>query len=113
MYWKRHGVERPPQPPRPRAGGWPPATLRPCTHCGQLTRTPNRGLCKRCYAYWLRTNRARPLAPRPRAVLPPRQCSHCAQPTTRPRRGRCDPCYRYWRRNHVERPSALWQQRDG
>jgi hypothetical protein len=102
MYWKRHGVERPPQPPRPRVGGWPPATLRPCTRCGQLTRTPTRGLCLRCYSSWLRTRRARPRAPQPRAALPPRLCSHCGQPTTRPRRGRCEPCYRYWREHGVE-----------
>jgi hypothetical protein len=60
MYWRRHGSERPPQPPRPRRGGRPPAALRPCTHCGQLTLNPYRGLCKPCYYYWHRTGRERP-----------------------------------------------------
>jgi hypothetical protein len=50
MYWRRHRVERPSQPPQPRPGGRPPATLRPCTHCGQLTLTPYRGRCRACYS---------------------------------------------------------------
>jgi hypothetical protein len=131
MYWKRHGVERPPQQPRPRAGGWPPAMLRPCTHCGRLTLTPSRGRCRACYSYWRRHHVERPAAgsrraaaPRPatparaRAVgsaLPPyrgpsvvtRPCRICGRrfpPEYDFSQGRCRMCARYWARNGVERP---------
>ena len=53
-YWRRHGVERPPGPPREVL---PP---RRCGHCGQLTMRLKRGRCRRCYAYWLRYGRERP-----------------------------------------------------
>jgi hypothetical protein len=53
-YWRRHGVERPPQPPRSAA------TLRPCSHCAQPTARPRRGQCEACYRYGRRTGRERP-----------------------------------------------------
>jgi hypothetical protein len=55
MYWRTHGVERPPQPrfvPSPR----------PCTHCGQPTLWLTRGWCHACYQYEYRTGRERPPA---------------------------------------------------
>jgi hypothetical protein len=56
MYWRRHGVERPPlapeRPATPRA--------RPCAHCGQPTPKPRLGRCTACYMYWHRTGRERP-----------------------------------------------------
>ena len=93
IYWRRHGVDRPPQPPRP------PATLRPCTHCGRLTWEPRRGRCDPCYRYWYRSGIERPLGPRP-----PRPCQTCGQLVRLLRRGRCPACYMYWYRHGVERP---------
>jgi len=55
VYWRTHGVERPPDP-RPAAAG----ALRRCTHCGQPTRRWTRGSCSACYEYWRRTGRERP-----------------------------------------------------
>jgi hypothetical protein len=63
-YWRHHGVERLPGPPRP------PATLRSCTHCGQVTWTPERGRCSACYHYWLRYGTERLPGPRPPPALP-------------------------------------------
>ena len=98
MYWRRHGVERPPGAPRPLA------TLRPCTNCGQATLRPARGRCKLCYEYWHRHDVERPLGPRP---LQP--CQVCARPVPALRRGRCNTCYDYWYRTGRERPPERWQ----
>ena len=99
MYWRRHGVERPATPSQF------PATERPCTHCGQLTRTPRRGWCPTCYTYWLKHSAMRSLLPRP---LP--ACQTCGQLVQEGRRGRCSACYSYWYRTGRERPTHLWQR---
>ena len=54
MYWRRHGAERPPAPSQF------PATLRPCTHCGQVTTRLIRERCPLCYEYQRRTGHERP-----------------------------------------------------
>jgi hypothetical protein len=96
-YWRHHGVERLPGPPRP------PATRRSCTHCGQVTWTPERGRCSACYHYWLRYGTDRPLGPRPL-----RPCQTCGQLVQQFHRGRCNACYQYWHRTGCERPPRLW-----
>ncbi len=102
MYWRRHGVERPPQVPRGAA------TLRLCRRCGQPTAQPRRGWCNRCYQYWWRYHVERPLRPRPL-----RPCQTCGQLVQEFHRGRCNPCYQYWYRTGRERPPELWQRREG
>jgi hypothetical protein len=96
MYWRRHGVDRPPQPR-------PVRLPRPCTHCGRLTLALKRGRCDTCYCYWLRHGVERPLAPRT-----PRSCQTCGQHARGLRRGRCLACYMYWYRTGRERPAHLW-----
>jgi hypothetical protein len=56
MYWKRHGVERPPEPARGAA------TQRACTNCGELTWNLTRGRCPTCYSHWRRRGEDRPPA---------------------------------------------------
>jgi hypothetical protein len=53
-YWRRHGGERPPGPPRGAA------IRRPCTICGQLIWKRALGRCPACYGYWHRHGHERP-----------------------------------------------------
>jgi hypothetical protein len=101
-YWRQHGVERPPGPPRAAA------TLRPCTHCGQLTWGPIRGRCALCYPYWYAHGVDRPLEPPPARVAA--SCQTCGQLVWARRRGRCDACYMYWYRSGRERPPERWRR---
>jgi hypothetical protein len=102
MYWRRHGVDR------PRHLARPAATLRPCSHCAQLTATARRGRCNACYKHWRVHGTERPLGPRP-----PRPCQTCGQLVQQFHRGRCNPCYQYWYRHGRERPARLWERHDG
>ena len=64
IHWRRHGAERPARPPLTAA------TLRPCSHCGQLTVRPTRGRCHTCYQYRRLYGYDRPLP-----QVPPRPLS--------------------------------------
>jgi hypothetical protein len=98
MYWRRHGVERPPGP-------HPASSPRPCTHCGRLTTALVRRQCRRCYVYWQRHG-----VERPQDLRAPGSCQTCGRPVQSIHRGRCNACYQYWYRTGRERPAELWQR---
>jgi hypothetical protein len=98
MYWRAHGVERPPEPRRR-------LLPRPCARCGRLTTAPVRGWCSACYQEW-RRHRAADSRPLPHE----RPCQNCGQLVQGLRRERCPACYMFWYRHGRDRPAALWQR---
>jgi hypothetical protein len=102
QYWRRHGCERPPGPPRAAA------TLRPCAHCGRPTMVPTRSRCATCYRYRRRFGRERTLPKQPSPPPALRPCQTCGQLGTELRRGRCKACAQYWYQHSRERPQQLW-----